>query len=739
VKKEILLDKVSVEEMDRLIAGEHSNPHHLLGAHPTGAGKNQRTVIRAFHPEATAADVLLEDGQPIPATLIHPGGIFAVAVAAEIHPWPFSYRIRFRSEGGQMWERMDPYRFLPTLGEIDLHLSGEGTHHRLYDRLGAHIREVEGIRGVSFAVWAPNARRVSLVGNFNRWDGRLYPMRMMGESGIWELFVPELGPGTLYKYEIKTKDGSLRLKTDPIAFAMELRPETGSIVWDINQYSWGDKEWMKNRGSRNIRQEPMAVYEVHLGSWKRILKEGNRWLTYREIAPLLVEQAKRFGFTHLELLPVAEHPFDGSWGYQITGYFAPTSRFGNPDDFKFFVDTCHQNGLGVILDWVPAHFPKDDHSLRWFDGTALYEHLDPRLGEHRDWDTLIFNYGRNEVRNFLLANALFWLDQYHVDGLRVDAVASMLYLDYSRPDGEWIPNAYGGRENLEAVDFVRRLNEFVYGLYPGCFTIAEESTDWGGVTLPTYLGGLGFGFKWNMGWMHDTLFYFSQDPIYRSFHHNTLTFSMLYEYSENFIMPLSHDEVVHGKGSLLSKMPGDGWQKLANLRLLLAYMYTHPGKKLLFMGSELAPDEEWNHDRGLDWNLVTDPFRRGFLKFLMDLGQLYREKPALWEWDHLPQGFSWIDCQDYQHSVISYLRRAESQHLVCVLNFTPLVRYGYRIGVPGKKFYRERINTDSEFYGGSNVGNQGLIRVDPQPFHGFPQSVCLTLPPLACLIMEPQD
>ena len=739
MKKEILLDKVSVEEMDRLIAGEHSNPHHLLGAHPTGAGKNQRTVIRAFHPEATAADVLLEDGQPIPATLIHPGGIFAVAVAAEIHPWPFSYRIRFRSEGGQMWERMDPYRFLPTLGEIDLHLSGEGTHHRLYDRLGAHIREVEGIRGVSFAVWAPNARRVSLVGNFNRWDGRLYPMRMMGESGIWELFVPELGPGTLYKYEIKTKDGSLRLKTDPIAFAMELRPETGSIVWDINQYSWGDKEWMKNRGSRNIRQEPMAVYEVHLGSWKRILKEGNRWLTYREIAPLLVEQAKRFGFTHLELLPVAEHPFDGSWGYQITGYFAPTSRFGNPDDFKFFVDTCHQNGLGVILDWVPAHFPKDDHSLRWFDGTALYEHLDPRLGEHRDWDTLIFNYGRNEVRNFLLANALFWLDQYHVDGLRVDAVASMLYLDYSRPDGEWIPNAYGGRENLEAVDFVRRLNEFVYGLYPGCFTIAEESTDWGGVTLPTYLGGLGFGFKWNMGWMHDTLFYFSQDPIYRSFHHNTLTFSMLYEYSENFIMPLSHDEVVHGKGSLLSKMPGDGWQKLANLRLLLAYMYTHPGKKLLFMGSELAPDEEWNHDRGLDWNLVTDPFRRGFLKFLMDLGQLYREKPALWEWDHLPQGFSWIDCQDYQHSVISYLRRAESQHLVCVLNFTPLVRYGYRIGVPGKKFYRERINTDSEFYGGSNVGNQGLIRVDPQPFHGFPQSVCLTLPPLACLIMEPQD
>jgi 1,4-alpha-glucan branching enzyme len=737
MKKDILLHKISLAEMDRLIAGEHPDPHHLLGAHPIEGAGSQRMVIRVFHPKAIAAEILLENEPPISATLVHPGGIFALA--AEQRPWPFSYRIRFRFQDGETWERMDPYQFLPTLGEMDLYLSGEGTHHRLYDRLGAHLRELDGISGVSFAVWAPNARRVSLVGDFNRWDGRIYPMRMMGSSGIWELFVPELEPGTLYRYEIKTADGSMRLKTDPFAFAMELRPGTASIVWDIQKYSWGDEEWMKARSSRNFRREPMATYEVHLGSWKRIPEEGNRWLTYREMALLLVEQAKRFGFTHLELLPVAEHPFDGSWGYQVTGYFAPTSRFGTPDDFKFFVDTCHQNGIGVILDWVPAHFPKDDYSLRWFDGTALYEHLDPRLGEHRDWNTLIFNYGRNEVRNFLLANALFWLDKYHVDGLRVDAVASMLYLDYSRAPGEWIPNPYGGRENLEAIDFIKRLNEFVYGLYPGCFTIAEESTDWGGVTLPTYLGGLGFGFKWNMGWMHDTLFYFSKEPIHRSFHHNTLTFSMLYEYSENFILPLSHDEVVHGKGSLLSKMPGDRWQKFANLRLLLAYLYTHPGKKLLFMGTELAPDNEWNPAQSLDWHLQADPMRQGFQKFFMDLGQLYRENPALWEWDHLPGGFSWIDCQDYQQSVVSYVRQAKDHHLVCILNLTPVPRYGYRIGVPGGKAYQERINTDSEFYGGSNVGNLGLIPVDPIPFHAYPQSISITLPPLACLILESQE
>ena len=669
--------------------------------------------------------------------IIHPGGIFATDVLGV--PWPFHYRLRFRFSNGEIWEGVDPYQFPPTLGETDLYLSGEGTHHRLYERLGAHPREMDGTTGVSFAIWAPNASGVSVVGDFNRWDGRLHPMRSLGHSGIWEIFLPGLKEGALYKYEIRAGDGSLRVKSDPYSFAMELRPSTASIVWDTEKYQWGDRKWMRTRGSRNFRQEPMAIYEVHLGSWKRVLEEGNRWLTYREMAPLLIEHVQKFGFTHIELLPVAEHPFDGSWGYQVTGYYAPTSRYGNPDDFKFFVDTCHQNGIGVILDWVPAHFPRDDYSLRWFDGTALYEHADPRKGEHRDWDTLIFNYGRNEVRNFLLANALFWLDKYHVDGLRVDAVASMLYLDYSRPEGEWIPNVHGGRENLEAIDFIRRLNEFVYGLYPGCFMIAEESTDWGGVTMPTYLGGLGFGFKWNMGWMHDTLLYFSKEPIHRSFHHNTLTFSMLYEYTENFILPLSHDEVVHGKGSLLAKMPGARWQQFANLRLLLAYMYTHPGKKLLFMGSELAPDVEWNHDQSLDWHLQDDPIRQGFQKFFQDLGQLYRDNPALWEWDHYPRGFAWIDCQDYQQCIISYIRQAKRQHLICILNLTPVPRYNYRIGVPGKNAYRERINSDSKYYGGSNMGNMTLIDVDPIPFHAYPQSISLRLPPLAGLILEPQE
>jgi len=725
------------KELERLLRGEHHDPHSILGAHPLDEPDRRTVTIRALHPDAVGVEVCLENGQAFPMEPIQPRGIFVAQITGQ--RWPFFYRLRFRFPDGTIWEEFDPYRFPPTLGEMDLYLSGEGTHHRLYERLGGHAREVEGISGVSFAVWAPNARGLSVVGDFNFWNGRLYPMRSLGASGIWEIFLPGVEEGVRYKYEIRGADGSLRVKSDPYAFAAELRPHTASIVRNIEHYSWGDEEWVRARASRNPRHEPMTIYEVHLGSWKRVPEEGNRWLTYREIAPLLVEHVKKFGFTYIELLPVAEHPLDASWGYQVTGYYAPTSRYGTPDDFSFFVDTCHQNGIGVILDWVPAHFPKDDYSLRRFDGTALYEHEDPRKGEHRDWDTLIFNYGRNEVRNFLLANALFWLDKYHVDGLRVDAVASMLYLDYSRPNGEWIPNPYGGRENLEAVDFIRRLNEFVYGLYPGCFTIAEESTDWGGVTLPTYLGGLGFGFKWNMGWMHDTLLYFSKDPIHRSFHHNTLTFSMLYEYTENFIMPLSHDEVVHGKGSLLSKMPGNQLEKFANLRLLLAYLYTHPGKKLLFMGTELAPDTEWDHHQSLDWNLQADPMRQRFQRFFEDLARLYRQQPALWEWDHLPQGFSWIDCQDYQQGVVSYLRQAKSQHLLCVLNLTPMTRAGYRIGVPGRKAYGERLNSDSAFYGGANIGNGGLVKVDPLPFHSYPQSVSLTLPPLSCLILEPQD
>ncbi|NQU09102.1 MAG: 1,4-alpha-glucan branching protein GlgB [Candidatus Abyssubacteria bacterium] len=717
------------------MAGECRDPHAILGAHPLDDGGAPVVVIRAMHPDATGAEVRLDGGVSLPMSLIHEGGLFAVAVQGS--KWPFPYEIRFAFGDGGTWQRKDPYAFMPTLGEIDLYLHGEGTHRRLYQLLGAHPRVERGHRGVAFAVWAPNAKRVSVVGDFNRWDGRLYPMRTMGVSGIWELFIPDLGAGTRYKYEIKTPDDSLRLKTDPYAFAMEGPPDSASIVWETGKYKWTDVEWMKERALKEPLRGPMAIYEVHLGSWMR--SQDGRWLTYRELADKLVEHVKKFGFTHIELMPVSEHPFGGSWGYQVTGYFAPTGRHGSPDDFKFFVDTCHRNGIGVILDWVPAHFPKDDYSLRWFDGTALYEHLDPRRAEHRDWGTLVFNYGRHEVCNFLLASALFWLDEYHIDALRVDAVASMLYLDYSRKEGEWVPNRYGGKENLEAIEFLRRLNEAVYGQFPGCFTVAEESTSWQGVTLPTYLGGLGFGFKWDMGWMHDTLEYFGKEPVHRSFHHNDLTFSMLYAYSENFMLPLSHDEIVHGKKSLLSKIPGDLWQKFATLRLLLAYMYTHPGKKLLFMGTELAPEQEWNHDRGLDWALEADPARQGLQRFLSDLGRLYIENPSLWEWDTDRRGFSWIDCQDWKQSVVSYVRSCPQGRLICILNLTPVVRHDYRIGAPRKGSYRERLNSDSELYGGGNVGNSGLVKTEPVPFHGHAHSLSLTVPPLGCLILEPQS
>ncbi len=654
MKKESLLTGILPKDVERLVRVEHPDPHSILGAHLHTVEEKAGVVVRAFHPEATQAEVAVEGKEPFLMEKCHPGGLFACFLPDQ--DLPVSYKVRFTFADGNQWESNAPYRFMPTLGDLDLYLAGEGTHHRLYERLGAHLHETDGVKGVSFAVWAPNARRVSVIGDFNRWDGRLFPMRQMGSSGIWEIFVPEIGPGTVYKYEIKTAKGELRIKTDPYAFAMELRPGTASIVWKLEAYEWHDDAWMTTRSERNLRQEPMAIYEVHLGSWMRVAEEENRWLTYRELAPRLVEHAKKFGFTHVEIMPVAEHPFDGSWGYQVTGYYAPTSRFGNPDDFKYFVDACHQHGIGVIMDWVPAHFPKDDYSLRLFDGTALYEHVDPREGEHAEWGTLIFNFGRHEVRNFLMANALFWLDKYHIDGLRVDAVASMLYLDYGRQDGEWIPNRYGGNENLEAIEFFRELNKAVYGLFPGCFTIAEESTAWTGVTSPAHLGGLGFGFKWDMGWMHDTLLYFSKDPVHRKYHHNNLTFSMMYAYSENFVLPFSHDEVVYGKGSLLRKMPGDDWQKFANLRLLLAYMYTHPGKKLLFMGSELAQWDEWYHEKGLDWHLQSDSMHKAFQQFMMDLGRLYLEHSALWELDPFPEGFSWIDCNDSEGSVISYVR-----------------------------------------------------------------------------------
>ena len=723
-------------ELESLVRGDHSNPHAILGGHPGEAEGRRGVAIRAFHPGATSAELILSDGARIPLRSIHPAGVFAAFVAGRT--WPFSYRVRFRSADGESREREDPYRFLPTLGELDLYLIGEGTHYRLWECLGAHPRVVDGVSGVSFAVWAPNAVRVSVIGEFNHWDGLTLPMRSMGASGIWELFVPGLEPGTLYKYEVKTKAGDLRVKTDPLAFAMELRPQTAGIIHELGRYRWGDAKWIKARARRNLRESPMAVYEVHLGSFMRNPGEGRRWLTYREAAPKLVAHAKKYGFTHLEFMPLAEHPLDESWGYQVTGYYAPTHRYGSPDDLKYLVDLCHRNGLGVLMDWVPAHFPKDDYSLRWFDGTPLYEHADPRLAEHPDWGTLIFNYGRTEVKNFLLANALFWLDEYHLDGLRVDAVASMLYLDYSRQEGEWVPNRFGGRENLEAVDFLRQLNEQIYSRYPGAFTVAEESTAWPAVSQPTYLGGLGFGFKWNMGWMHDSLLYFSKEPVHRKFHHNDLTFSMLYAYTENFILPLSHDEVVHGKGSLLGKMPGDEWQKFANLRLLYAYLFTHPGKKLLFMGSELAPDLEWNPEHSLPWHLAEEPMRQGLLRFLADLGRLYRQQAPLWKWDHRPEGFRWIDCQDADQSVVAYLRLAEDNHLVVILNLTPVPRYGYRIGVPRAGTYRELLNTDSYHYGGSNLGNAGQIQTEPVPWHLYPQSFSLTLPPLAALILEPE-
>ncbi|MDB4906578.1 MAG: glgB [Gemmatimonadetes bacterium] len=626
------------------------------------------------------------------------------------------------------------HQFAPTIGEVDLHLFNEGTHRRLWRMLGAHLREVDGVQGVAFAVWAPNARSASVVGDFCSWDGNAWPMRPLGSSGVWERFVPGISSGTLYKFELHTREGALRLKSDPFAFKMEQHPGTASIVVDEDAYQWQDGEWMQRRPHRDPAREPMLAYEVHLGSWAR--GEGDRMLSYAEIAPRLAQHVKALGFTHIELLPVSEHPFYGSWGYQVSGYYAPTSRYGSPDEFRAFVDLMHQQGIGVLLDWVPAHFPKDDYALRRFDGSALFEHEDPRLGEHPDWGTLIFNYGRNEVRNFLVANALYWLREYHVDGLRVDAVASMLYLDYSRKPGEWLRNEHGGRENLQAISFLREMNAVVHAEEPGCVTIAEESTDWPGVTTPAEHGGLGFSFKWNMGWMHDTLLYFGKDPIHRRHHQDTLTFAMVYEYSERFVMPLSHDEVVHLKGSLYTRMPGDHWQKLANLRLLLTYMITRPGKKLLFMGTEIAPELEWNHDTSLPWHLTAhDPMREQLVQFVARLGALYNERPALWRNDHAWEGFKWIDVSDRDNSVLSYVRCDGQEEVVVVLNLTPVPREHYRIGMPTAGEYEVLLDSDASHWGGSGTLPVSRVTTQPSPFHGFPQSVTLSLPPLGALVM----
>ena len=720
-----------------LLSGDCRDPHSLLGAHPLTIGQEEGLVVRAHHPESTAATLLLPDGPPVEMELIDPRGLHAVFLAGATFPLA-GYSLELSLPGGLVVQRDDPYRFIPTLGDVDLHLAGEGRHYRLYEKLGAHLRCIDGVDGVSFAVWAPNARRVSVVGLFNGWDGRVHTMRCLGSSGIWELFVPGLDRGELYKYEIKTERGDLRIKTDPVAFAMELRPKSASVVWGLPRHRWGDDSWMADRQHGDLRESPMAIYEVHLGSWMRGASEDNRWLSYRELAPRLVDHAREHGFTHLELMPIAEHAYDPSWGYQTTGYFAPTCRYGTPEDFCYLVDLCHQHGIGVILDWVPAHFPKDDFGLRWFDGTALYEHADPRMGEHKDWGTLIFNYGRNEVRAFLLSNALYWMDQFHIDALRVDAVASMIYLNYSREEGEWVPNKYGGRENLDAISFLQELNTVVYDQFPGAFTVAEESTSWPGVTAPVYVGGLGFAFKWNMGWMHDTLNYFSKDAVYRGYHHNDLTFSMLYEYSENFVMPLSHDEVVHLKGSLLTKMPGDEWQRAANLRLLLTYLYTRPGKKLLFMGGEFGQRGEWNADYSLDWHETGDPVHQGIQHLVKDLGRCYLSHSALWIWDHDPRGFDWIDCNDTTQCVISFMRSGPQGPLACVFNMTPMPRQGYRIVLPAAGAYRELINTDGESYGGSNLGNGGWVHTEPVPWHGLDHSAVITLPPLAALVLKPE-
>ncbi|HEV7663293.1 MAG TPA: 1,4-alpha-glucan branching protein GlgB [Chloroflexota bacterium] len=625
------------------------------------------------------------------------------------------------------------------LSDFDVYLFNEGTHARMYDKLGAHVATVNGQRGVAFAVWAPNADAVSVIGDFNTWDPTKHPLRERGSSGIWEGFVAGVGQGAHYKYSIKPKFSAKRIdKADPYGFAAELRPSTASIIWDLKQYAWRDEEWLGRRTERQSLQSPISIYEVHLGSWKRV-PETQGFLTYKDLAHDLAEYCQQMGYTHVELLPISEHPFDLSWGYQTVGYYAPTSRFGTPDDFKEFVDILHQADIGVLLDWVPAHFPRDPHGLASFDGSALYEHADPRQGEHPDWGTKIFNYGRHEVRSFLISNAVFWVEQYHIDGLRVDAVASMLYLDYSREAGQWIPNQFGGRENLEAISFLQRMNEVVHTECPGVLTVAEESTAWPQVTRPPYMGGLGFSLKWNMGWMHDTLSYISQEPIHRRWHHNELTFSLLYAFQENFVLPFSHDEVVHGKGSLLNKIPGDAWQKFATLRLLFAYMFGHPGKKLLFQGMDFGMGDEWTEAHSIDWHLLRFPLQSGLQRCVADLHRVYRGQPALYEVDFDWRGFDWLESHDNENSVFGFLRKAQdpADCLVVVSNFTPVPRYEYRVGVPTGGPWKEVFNTDSSLYGGSNVGNSGQVWALDEPWAGQPHSLCLTLPPLAAVYLKP--
>jgi 1,4-alpha-glucan branching enzyme len=703
-------------ERSLLVRGEHPDPHRFLGRHGDR--------VRVWRPGAAAVSALA-DGRRVALRRTDPAGVFEGAVPGEARAL-----LEVRYPDGNAFTLHDPYAFPPSLGELDLHLAAEGRHEELHHRLGAHARELEGVTGTAFAVWAPSARAVSVVGEFNTWDGRIHPMRSLGASGIWELFLPDVGPGARYKFEIRTREGHLRLKADPVALRADHPPGTDSIVAGP-AHQWGDGEWIAAR--EGAWTAPLSIYEVHLGSWRRTA-EGTD-LGPGALADELVAHVTDLGFTHVELLPVMAHPFAGSWGYQVTSYFAPAPRYG---DVAALIDRLHQAGIGVILDWVPAHFPRDDWALARFDGTALYEHEDPRRGAHPDWGTLIFNFARTEVRNFLLASALHWLGDMHADGLRVDAVASMLYRDYSRAPGEWVPNEFGGREDLEAVAFLRELNEVVHARVPGVISVAEESTAWPGVSRPTHAGGLGFGFKWNMGWMHDTLEYFARDPVHRRHHHDELTFSMIYAYDENFILPLSHDEVVHGKGSLLTRMPGDRWQRFANLRALYGYMWAHPGKQLLFMGQEFAQEREWSHEHSLDWHLLAQPEHAGVMALVRELGRAYREQPALWQRDYDPSGFTWLESRDAAANVLAFVRRGEDagRPLVCVCNLSPIVREHYRVGLPLEGAWSERLNTDSSAFGGGGAGN-GAIVAEPRPWHGQAHSAELTLPPLAVLWLVP--
>jgi 1,4-alpha-glucan branching enzyme len=722
-----------MSDLDLIARREHPDPHHVLGAHPSNGG----VVVRAFRPAAERVVARVDGGSAVQLEQSHPAGVFEGQVdGAEL---PLRYELEVSYPDGNTFTLRDPYSFPPTVGELDIHLAAEGRHEEIYERLGAHVRELEGVTGTSFAVWAPAAKAVSVVGDFNSWDGRLHPMRSLGSTGIWEIFLPGVEEGAAYKYEILAQSGEIRMKADPFAFATQHPPLTDSVVYR-SRHAWGDADWMERRRASSPYEEPVSIYEVHLGSWRLNPLEGNRSLSYAELGEELAAYVTDMGFTHVELLPVMEHPFAGSWGYQVSGYFAPTARYGSPDDFRALVDRLHQAGIGVILDWVPAHFPRDDWALARFDGTALYEHEDPRRGAHPEWGTLIFNYGRKEVRNFLLASALFWPREYHADGVRVDAVASMLYLDYSRAEGAWVPNEYGGNEDLDAVSFLKELNEVIHRREPGIVSAAEESTAWPGVSRPTYLGGLGFGFKWNMGWMHDTLDYFQRDPVHRRFHHHQLTFSLMYAFTENFVLPLSHDEVVHGKGSLYGKMAGDRWQKLANLRSLYAYMWAHPGKKLLFMGGELAQEAEWSHERSLDWHLLEDAGNAGVQAVVRDLNRVMRSEPALYERDFDPAGFWWLEANDAANNVIAFARASKdgSRVLVCAANLAPVPRPDYRLGLPRAGRWREVVNTDSSFYGGTDTGNLGGIEAEPVGWHEQPFSAEVTLPPLGVIWLVPE-